>query len=255
MFVIAVVSAKGGVGKTTLSANLAVGIAQRGHPTLVVDLDPQNALQWHLGGLDQNECKGISALTGTRTRLAGVTHASPYHVYFSPYGRGGEVQRQRFESVLEKQDDWLRGKLQKANLSENAIVLLDTPPGPSVYLKQAIHAADYVLAVVLADAASYSTLPEMEELISAYGPPSAQITGSAYVINQSAKRQLAQDVLALFHTQLGERMVPWVIPEDAEVEEALAYECPLLHYRPDNPATKKIQSVVDWLLLHAPKSH
>ena len=72
MFVIAVVSAKGGVGKTTLSANLGVGIAQRGYPVLIVDLDPQNAMQWHLGGLDQNDCKGISALTGSRTRLAGV---------------------------------------------------------------------------------------------------------------------------------------------------------------------------------------
>lgn len=253
MFVIAVVSAKGGVGKTTLSANLAVGIAQRGHPTLVVDLDPQNALQWHLGGLDQSKCKGISALTGPRTKLAGVTHASPYHVYFSPYGSGGEVQRLRFESILEKQDDWLRVKLEKANLPENAIVLLDTPPGPSVYMKQAIHAADYVLGVVLADAASYSTLPEMEELITAYRWPISRLKGSAYVINQSAKRQLAQDVSALFASQLGERMVPYVIPEDAEVEEALAYECPLLHYRPDNQATKKIQAVVDWLLARVPQ--
>ena len=32
MFVIAVVSAKGGVGKTTISANLGAGIAQTGRP-------------------------------------------------------------------------------------------------------------------------------------------------------------------------------------------------------------------------------
>ena len=51
MFVIAVVSAKGGVGKTTISANLAAAIALTGRPVLVVDLDPQNAMQWHLGGL------------------------------------------------------------------------------------------------------------------------------------------------------------------------------------------------------------
>lgn len=254
MFVIAVVSAKGGVGKTTLSANLGVGIAQRGYPVLIVDLDPQNAMQWHLGGLDQNDCKGISALTGSRTRLAGVMHSSPYQVNFVPFGHGGEAQRLRFENALERQDDWLYNKLLSANLPDNTVVLLDTPPGPSVYLKQAIRAADYLLVVLLADAASYSTVPEMEELITAYGSrPSGQV-GSAYIINQTAERQLAQDVLTLIADRLGARMVPYVVQENPEVEEALAHERPLLSYRPENPAAQTIRSIADWIAHRLPPS-
>lgn len=248
MIVIAIVSAKGGVGKTTISANLGAGIAQRRRPVLIVDLDPQNAMQWHLGGLDQNESKGISALTGNRTRLAGVTYSSPYGVNFVPYGQCGEVQRMRFEQTLEQQDGWLRKKLEAANLPADTIVLLDTPPGPSAYLKQAIDAADFLLVVMLADAASYSTFPEMEELIATYGQRQHQQIESAYIINQGSQRQLAQDVLALFSERLGKRMIPFVVPESSRVEEALACERPVLMYEPENQASLCIQDIVDHLL-------
>ncbi|MFZ6772767.1 cellulose biosynthesis protein BcsQ [Undibacterium sp. SXout7W] len=248
MIVIAIVSAKGGVGKTTISANLGVGFAQRKHPVLIVDLDPQNAMQWHLGGMDAVNSKGISDLTGSRTRLAGVSYTSPYGVDFVPYGQSGEVQRMRFEQVLEEKEDWLLKKLEAANLPRNTIVMLDTPPGPSVYLKQAMYAADFLFVVVLADAASYSTLPEMEDLIATYGNRSGSQVGSFYIVNQGSQRQLAQDVTSLFAERLGKRMVPYIVPESPQVEEALAFEKPVVLYEPDNLASEHIQKIIDWVL-------
>ncbi len=47
MKIISVVSQKGGAGKTTIATNLAVLAEQAGHPTVLLDLDPQaTATKW-----------------------------------------------------------------------------------------------------------------------------------------------------------------------------------------------------------------
>ena len=53
MQVIAVMNYKGGVGKTTLTANLGAEVAARGHKVLLIDLDPQANLTFSFYSVDQ----------------------------------------------------------------------------------------------------------------------------------------------------------------------------------------------------------
>ncbi len=72
---LAVVSQKGGVGKTTTAINLAAALAKNGTRTLLVDIDPQGSVRFGLGL--RAEGGGVAEyLAGTKT-LPEIVRATP----------------------------------------------------------------------------------------------------------------------------------------------------------------------------------
>lgn len=78
MTVIALASSKGGVGKTTLTMNLAAGLSRRGS-TVVVDADPQQSSgQWSLVADGVLGFDVAAADGGTAEVIAGAAHRHRY---------------------------------------------------------------------------------------------------------------------------------------------------------------------------------
>lgn len=241
MKVIAIVSAKGGVGKTTLTANLATALQREGVATLlVVDMDPQNALGLHFGA-DPRSLAGVSRASLADEDWGSVCVQSPSGVHVLPYGVVNESDRVAFERHLDAHPNWLGQQLQGLELPEDAVVLIDTPPGPSVYMQQALSAAQVVVVVSLPDAASYAALALMQRLVHTYCTPRPDFSETLYVLNQvDGARQLSKDITRVMQDNLGERLVG-VVHEDQAVREALAYDQSVLEYDPQGQAADDLR--------------
>ena len=88
MKILTIASAKGGVGKTTVTENLAMALArQTGRTVLAVDLDPQNALALHLG-LGPQELRGLSRASQSGQNWRDACFERQPRLYLLPIGAG-----------------------------------------------------------------------------------------------------------------------------------------------------------------------
>lgn len=160
---IAIVSQKGGVGKTTISLNLALALAERQRRTLLVDLDPQ-------GGLGHSLNKGDDALAGLTDLLMG--RATPAQAILKtkvdalallPRGRISPVDIGELEDAL-RAPGVLAGALQKVEQGFD-VVLIDTPSGLGRITRAALGASDFVLLPVQGEPLAMRSIGQTLEVI------------------------------------------------------------------------------------------
>lgn len=247
MTILAVMSYKGGVGKTTTTANLAEALHRKGWKVTVVDLDPQNAVRLHFGA-DPMDTTGIAAQILAGRPVREVCFHGKTGVDVLPFGVVSEPEREAYEKILAEQPSLLKELLRPWTADPRQIVLLDTPPGPSVYLQQAMTVANRALLVLHADAGSYATLPAMEKLLEHYFYSRPDFYGCHYLLNfVDGGKRLNRDVHAVLRNQMKERLAPYSVHYDTALTEALAHQQTVFDYDPHCQAASSLLKTADWL--------
>lgn len=247
MKIVSVVSAKGGVGKTTVCANISAALGLQGHPVLTVDLDPQNGLRFHMG-LGTEATEGIASATLSGKNWHAVCLQGPPGVSVAPFGPLSETDRITFEQILANDPATISRQLRQIGLPADTVVTLDTPPGASAYMRAALTCADLVLVTTLTDAASYATLPTMHNLIHHYCGATGNFVGYAYVLNQVDRaKQLSRDITEMMRADLAGR-IAGVIHQDQSVAEALAFNRNVLEYDEHCRATHDFVACAAWIV-------
>lgn len=231
-------SPKGGVGKTTLAANLAVGLHARGWSCIAIDFDVQNALRLHFG-IPFHDRHGYVAHAIASTDWAGLTRSTPSGVGLLPYGAVEDVQRFAFEHALKADPDFLVRRLARLRADPSCLIVADTPPGPSPALDAISRIVDLRVAVMLPDAASVSLLPLITDGSLRCAPNSAL----RVVVNQVDRRaRLNADVTDFISRQVGSALAA-TIHRDESFAEAAASRRSVLDYAPSSVAAQGIAAL------------
>ncbi|REJ82242.1 MAG: ParA family protein [Acidobacteria bacterium] len=138
---VAVVSKKGGVGKTTTAVNLAAGLAARGQRTLLVDLDPQASASLSIGIPRERLAPSSSDLLLGDAEVVDVLRHTRFEHLDLITSSADLVNADRELAVLRRPEERLRSKLEPVR-DRYDFILCDCPPGLSTLPASALVAAD-----------------------------------------------------------------------------------------------------------------
>ena len=231
--VIAVTNQKGGVGKTTTALNVGAALALAGHPTLVVDVDPQGNATSGLG------LKGQMGPAGTIYQAL-TTDAAVASTYILPTGIANlslipatrDLAGAEIELIpLDDRDRRLRALLEPAR-HDFRFILIDSPPSLGLLTLNALVAADTVLIPLHCE---YFALEGLADLVAtlrrvrqALNPP-LDIEGVLLTMNDERTnlgQQVARDVREFFK----EKVYRTVIPRNVRLAEAPSHGQPAMTY-------------------------
>jgi cellulose synthase operon protein YhjQ len=249
--VIAVASAKGGTGKTSLAANLGTALAMADWPVAIIDLDPQDALYAHLDPVGGHG-EGIVGASLAGDDWSDVARFSPHGAMIVPYGKVSITAQRIFERTVEAQPDWLARGLDSLGLAPDSIVILDVATTPGAASVQGLVAADLVVTPLLVDAASYTTVPAMRQLLDAYPPHRGRSRSHVYLMNQlEAADELSRDVARLMRRECAGVLVGEVV-RDPVFRQAHASRCSIFDYDATSRGASDVLACARWLAAHLP---
>jgi chromosome partitioning protein len=230
--IFAIANQKGGVGKTTTAVNVAASVAEAGHDTLLVDLDPQcNAT---VGvGLPKDDGPSVYDCLGGGTTVLELARPTAFErlwaVPASPDLAGANVELPRMPGSETRLREQL-GEVRERFL----FTLLDCPPSLGPLTVNALVAADRVIVPVQTEYFALEGLAGLLDTLSLIQRelnPRLTVAGMILTMHHGRTR-LARDVEREVREHFPELVFDTVIPRNVRLGEAPSFGVPVTRHAP-----------------------
>lgn len=234
---------KGGVGKSTITCNLAAVAASKGRKVLVVDLDPQANTTSYLGHSGKDNIVGIGEFMESTVSRKYREFTSEDYIRRTAFENLSLISASYslvdLEAKLEAKHKIYKFRDFLNNLHEDFDdIYIDTPPALNFFTLSALIAADRCILPydcdVFARDAMIDLMEELEEIIEDHNPD-LQIEG--VVVNQfQARARLPQQAVDELVAAKFKLLTPF-ISSSVKVKESHAVHTPLIFLDPKHKIT------------------
>ena len=231
--ILAISNQKGGVGKTTTAINLSAALAQKGFPTLLIDLDPQGNATLSFLDPEQITSSIYEALIDSDKSINDAIHKTSVKKLDLVPAR---ISLAKFESkMLGDIDSHFRMKDRlKPVLSRYRYIVIDTPPTLGLLTVNALVAATHLLVPIQS---SYFALEGTDDLletvekIKARPNPNLEFLGVVITIHDK-RTILGRDIKNHIKQVFGPKVFRTIISRSVRLEESPAYKEPIFTFAP-----------------------
>ena len=238
--VIAIANQKGGVGKTTTSVNLSAAIAECGHATLLLDIDPQGNASSALGLETGEDGSLYEAMIGQRPMIELIRETRLPNLFGIPADldlAGAEIEVARMDGHL----GLLRSVLQPVRDSGRfEFIILDCPPSLGILMTNALTASDQILIPIQCEYYALEGLGKlvgvMEQIRDSGANSSLAMSGLLMTmldVRTNISAAVVRDVRAHFE----EVVFNAAIPRSVRISEAPSFGKTILEYDPKGPGS------------------
>ncbi|WP_374346959.1 ParA family protein [Chitinimonas sp.] len=246
MTVVAVFNQKGGVGKTTTTANLAAAMAKNGLEPLVIDLDPQAHLT-ALSGLNPRADRTVYSFFQSGTALSELVHRLDNGVNLIP----SHMELSRVDMMLTQNRHDLR-RLKKAMsdemLAEGATVLIDCCPMLGVLSLSALMAATCVLVPVTAEYLAMNGAQQLDQTLKGLTSRGLHRPKKVFINRYQRGHPTSEKVAQELKRRYGRDFCRTRVCESQSVLEGIGSNQDVFTFAPDSEGAEDFSYLLDELV-------